>query len=57
MSYLVYSGHTDTSQVERVNGLQLHSFLKETSLHVDKPGLQITQWLFKSCAKAALCRA
>lgn len=47
----MYGGHTDAPQVQRVDGLQLHSLLKETSLHVNKPGLQITQCLSRVVLK------
>lgn len=54
LSYFVHSSHTDAAQVQRVNSLQLHSFLKEASLHVDEPGLQMTADGFPSQISAKL---
>lgn len=50
-SYLLNSSYTDASQVQRVNSFQLHSFLKEATIHVNKPGLRNT-FHIKICSKS-----
>lgn len=50
-SYLLNSSYTDASQVQRVNSFQLHSFLKEAAIHINKSGLRNTLHI-KICSKS-----
>lgn len=39
-TYLANSGHTDVAQIQRVNGLQFHAFLKPSTFSIYGTNLQ-----------------